>query len=120
VKKTTDIPEKRRARRLKVGLPVTFHQISASKRFGETITKDISMTGLRMDTDSFFQPNSNIIIKLRFPEVNKVIEVVAKVVWSQTAPRSDQFQTGVEFSEINPMFKKWLEEYILINITMGR
>lgn len=115
-----EISEKRRSRRLKIGLPVTFHQVSASKRFGETITKDISLSGLRMDTDSFFQPNSNVIIKLRFPEVNKVIDVVAKVMWSHSATRSDKFQTGLAFSEINPMFKKWLEEYILINITMGK
>jgi c-di-GMP-binding flagellar brake protein YcgR len=115
-----EIPEKRRSKRLKTSLPVTFQHVGTSKRYGETVTKDISVTGLRMNIDSFFPPNSNFVIKMRFPEVNKIIEVLARVVWSQTTLHSNQYQAGMEFTEINPIFKKWLEEYILINIALGK
>ncbi len=110
-----EIPEKRQSRRLKVSLPVTLQSLGPNKYFGETITKDISATGLRINMDSFFSPHSNFLVRLRIPEVNKVIEAMTRVVWSQRVTYSDKYQAGLQFYEINSIFKNWLEEYILLN-----
>jgi c-di-GMP-binding flagellar brake protein YcgR len=115
-----EIPEKRITRRLRVNLPVSYQFIGGVKNYGETLAKDISMTGLRLSAASFFQPQSNLIVKILFPEVNKVIEAVTHVIWSHRVSFSDQYQAGLKFSEINPVFKKWLEEYILINEALSR
>ncbi len=115
-----EIREKRLTRRLKVNLPLNYEQNNAPKRFGETTTKDISSTGIRMNMDSFFAPETNFYIKLRFPEVNKIIEGLARIVWSHRISFSDQYQAGLQFFEMNPMYKKWLEEYILVNEALGR
>ncbi|HQP91373.1 MAG TPA: PilZ domain-containing protein [Candidatus Omnitrophota bacterium] len=115
-----EIEEKRLSRRLKVNLPVNFEQTSAPRQFGETTTKDISISGLRMNMDGFFAPSTNFLIKLHFPEVNRIIEAMASVVWSHRISYSDQYQAGLHFCEINPMHKKWLEEYIIVNEALGK
>lgn len=115
-----EFPERRQTKRLKTSLPVNFEHLGSSRIFGESTTKDISLTGLRMNMDDFFPSNSTFLLKLRFPEVNKVVEGIARVVWSTRASYSDQYQAGMEFLEMNPVFKKWLEEYILINETLGK
>ncbi len=115
-----EIKEKRKANRIKASLPVTFSQTNDQKSFGRTSTRDISLTGMRINTDSFLTPDTSLIVKLHFPEVSRVIEAMARVVWSQRSPYSDQYQAGMEFSEVNPIFKRWLEEYILINTTLSR
>lgn len=107
--------ERRQSRRLKVILPVIYEQLGEHRQFGESTTKDISTTGLRMNMAHFFPSHTSILVKLRFPEINKVVEALAHVVWSHRISYSDQYQAGLHFSEINPVFKNWLHEYILIN-----
>jgi hypothetical protein len=114
-----ETPEKRQSKRLKVSLPVTFQSFGPNKYFGETTTRDISGTGLRINTDSFFSPNSNLLVRLRLPEVDKIIEGMTRVIWSHRISYSDKYQAGLQFYEINTLFKNWLEEYILINETLA-
>ena len=115
-----DFPEKRQAQRIRVNLPVSFEQLSGERSAGKTVTRDLSLTGLRMNMPSFFPPDTPFVVKLNFPEVNRIIEGLARVVWSQRIAFSDQYQAGLHFSEINPLFKKWLEEYIIINTAFSR
>jgi c-di-GMP-binding flagellar brake protein YcgR len=112
-------PERRQSKRLIINLPVTFEYLGSPRIYGETSTKDISTTGIRMNMDGFFAPNANFLVKLKFPEVDRVVESTAKIVWSHRVSYSDQYRAGLQFSDINPLFKKWLEEYILINETMA-
>ncbi|OIO36380.1 MAG: hypothetical protein AUJ74_02765 [Candidatus Omnitrophica bacterium CG1_02_44_16] len=115
-----EISEKRQSKRLKVNLPISYEYLGNQKDFGETVSKDLSVTGLRMNMPSFFPPNSAFLIRLRFPEVQKIVEGIARTIWSQRISFSDQYQTGLQFREINPVSKKWLEEYILINETFTK
>lgn len=113
-----EIPERRAFKRLIVTLPATYAYFGDQKDFGETVTKDISISGMRMNSDAFFAANTHCAIKLRFPEVNKIIEAMARVVWSHRVSFSDNYQAGLEFYEISPVSKRWLEEYILIHERM--
>ena len=115
-----DIPERRESRRLKANLPVTFERLGSLKQFGDSSTKDISTTGLRMNMEGFSAPTSTFLIKLHFPEVNRILEGSAKIVWSHRISYSDQYQAGLHFTELNPTYKKWLEEYIVINETLAK
>ncbi len=115
-----EISEKRRSKRIKARLPLSYEYLGSQKDFGETVSKDLSVTGLRMNMPAFFPPNSDFLIRLRFPEVQKIVQGTAKIVWSHRISFSDQYQTGLQFHEINPVGKKWLEEYILINETFAK
>jgi c-di-GMP-binding flagellar brake protein YcgR len=115
-----EIDEKRLARRLRVHMPVAYEPLNSERGFHETIAKDISTTGLRMNTRAFIAPQTHCRVHLTFPEVNKSIETIARVVWSQRISYSDQYQAGFQFTEIAPVQHKWLEEYILINEALPR
>jgi len=115
-----EISEKRQSRRLKVNIPISYEYLGSQKDFGETLSKDLSLTGLRINMQSFFPPNSSFLIRLRFPEVQKIVEGIARTVWSHRISFSDQYQTGLQFYEMNPVSKKWLDEYILINETFAK
>lgn len=113
-----ETPERRASKRLLVTLPATYATLGDQKHFGETVTKDISISGLRMNCDAFLAANTPCTIRLRFPEVNKIIEAMARIVWSHRVSFSDNYQAGLEFYEISPISKRWLEEYILIHESM--
>ena len=115
-----EIPEKRLSKRLKVNLPLNFERLGATKYSGETVIKDISVTGIRINLDTFSPTNTNFLLKIRLPEVNKVIEGLARIVWANRVSYSDRYQAGLQFYEMNTIFRKWLEEYILINETLSR
>lgn len=112
--------EKRLSKRLKVNLPVTFDYLGPKRHFGETITRDISPTGVRMNMEAFFAPEASFLLKVSLPEVNRVIEATANVIWSQRISYSDLYQAGFEFKEINPVFKNWLEEYVIVSDALNR
>jgi len=114
-----ETPERRQAKRLRVNLPLVYQHLGKDRDFGETLAKDISVVGMRINAGSFLAPGSDLLVKLRFPEVSKVIEAIAQVVWSQRISFSDHYQAGLRFTEISPVFRKWLEEYILINEAMS-
>ena len=109
-----ELEERRQSGRLKVNLPVNFEYMGSPRAFGESLTKDISLTGLRMNMDNFFPPNTGFLVKMRFPEVSRIMEGKARIVWSHRISYSDQYQAGLEFSEMSPVFKNWLEEYFLL------
>ncbi len=115
-----EISEKRQSKRLKINLPISYEYLGRQKDFGETVSKDLSVTGLRMNMTSFFPPNSAFLIRMRFPEVQKIVEGIARTVWSHRISFSDQYQTGLKFHEMSPVSKKWLEEYIQINESLAK
>jgi hypothetical protein len=111
--------EKRQSVRLKASLPVSLEHLGINHHYEEELTRDISMTGFRVNISSFFPKDANFLIKLRLPEVNKMIEGIAKVVWAQHLARSNQYEAGLQFVELNPIFKNWIEEYVQVNKAMG-
>ncbi len=115
-----DILEKRSAKRLKINLPVSYELKGVRREFGDSVSRDISTTGLRMDMSSFLPPASSLFIRLRFPDVNKIVEGTAKIIWSQRISFSDRYQAGLHFNEMSPIYSKWLEEYILIHGVLGK
>lgn len=114
-----EISERRRSPRIKVSLPISLEHRGKNHHYEDEVTKDISATGLRINMDSFFPMNSNFLIKMRFPEANKSIEGLARVAWSQHLNYSNQYEAGLQIVEINPVYKRWLEEYIQINQAFG-
>ncbi|MGE5280615.1 MAG: PilZ domain-containing protein [Deltaproteobacteria bacterium] len=111
--------ERRKSRRLRVNLPVAYQRFGQEKEFGETVAKDISITGMRINAACFIAPGTDLLVKLRFPEVNRIVEAVARIAWSQRISFSDQYQAGLRFTQISSVFRRWLEEYILINEALG-
>ncbi len=108
-----EIQERRESKRLKIHLPVSLVHLGTKKYFCETLTKDIGSTGLRINFNIYFPTHNSFLIKLHFPEENKIIDGAANIIWCHRISFSDQYQAGLKFSEINPASEKWLQDYIL-------
>ncbi len=114
------IAEKRRSTRLTISLPVSYEILGDMKSFGSCLAKDIDCNGLKIRTDRFFPANTRLAIKLYFPEVSKIIQGEAKITWAQYINYSNKCFIGIEFLNFNPVYKRWIEEYIMIHKTFRK
>jgi c-di-GMP-binding flagellar brake protein YcgR len=72
-----------------------------------------------MKLDFFAPPSTHFSLKIRIPEVQRIVETQARVAWAAPLAHSDKYQVGFEFFEMSPIFRKWIEEYILVNETLN-
>lgn len=114
------IAEKRKSSRLTISLPVSYEFLGDKKNFGSSLTKDLDENGLKIKSDNFFPANTKLIITLYFPEVKRIIRTEARTAWSQRLNYSNKYVAGLIFLNINPIYKRWLQEYILINKTFKK
>lgn len=111
------IAERRESTRLTISLPVSYELLGERKIFGSSLAKDIDNNGLKIRLDQFFPAKTKFLIKLYFPEVKKIAFGEAGIVWSQRINYSNKYLSGLQFLNINPVFKRWIEEYITIHKT---
>ncbi len=104
--------DKRRANRLRMHLPVTY-KVMSNTSFGKTVTKDISKSGLRIVSDAFIPPLTELALQINL--FSKILNPTAKVVWSQRLPYSDRYQVGIKFEQINSPESRYLEDYLLLH-----
>ncbi|MFH1690956.1 MAG: PilZ domain-containing protein [Candidatus Omnitrophota bacterium] len=114
------IAEKRRCTRLTISIPVSYEILGDRKIFGSCLAKDIDNNGLKIRIDKFFPANTKLAIKLYFPEVKKIAQGEARITWAQPINYSNKYHLGVEFINFNPIYKKWIEEYIMIHKTFRK
>jgi|GEM_PF-831398 len=105
-------PERRQSERLKVNLPVSFEQFYGLRTKGESLTRDISTSGLRMNVDGYFAPHTQFSFKLDLPEIRKKLNGIVQIVWSQRISYSDRYQIGLQFCGMLPEEKFFLEDYL--------
>ena len=103
------LKEKRRFLRIGAKFPIRY-QIKRGGFFASALTQDISLFGARLNSDRFFPRGLNLSIELNI--LSKVIKPIARVVWSQSLPRTDRYQMGIEFIEVNAQDKNYLSDYI--------
>ena len=107
------IKEKRRFPRLNAKFPIRY-QIKRGGFFASALTDDLSLSGTRLNADRFFPQGLNLNLELNI--LSKIINPIGRVIWSQPLPRSNRFQMGIEFININPQDKNHLSEYINMHI----
>lgn len=106
------IAERRKSTRLTIGLPVSYELLGDKKNFGTSLAKDIDKNGLKIRSDKFFPANAKLILTLSFPEAQRTARSEARVAWSQRINYSNRYLTGLELINLNPLYRRWLEEYI--------
>lgn len=104
--------ERRQSERLKVNLAVSFEQFHGLKTKGESLTRDISTSGLRMNVDGYFTPHTQLSFKLDLPEIKKRLSGIVQIIWSQRISYSDRYQIGLQFFDMLPEEKRSIEDYI--------
>jgi c-di-GMP-binding flagellar brake protein YcgR len=88
-------------------------QIRDSGFRGSSLSRDISLGGIQLFPSEFLPVNKNILLEIFLDNMpTKVINSIARVVWSKQQPYADRYRVGLEFSEISDEAKNVIFEYI--------
>lgn len=64
------------------------------------VTRNISATGLLIETDESLPIGSNVSIDIDTPKANNPIHCTGKVVWAAPIANSEKFNLGIELMDI--------------------
>ncbi len=97
--------DKRREQRVREENKLICEIISCSlrhKRIFYTLTKDISLGGVNIRTDTFLPVNTVVKIELPLPKMHKIVCVKGKVKWTKSLFGNEVFELGLEFLDTPP------------------
>ena len=103
--------ERRRTQRVRSYHPVRF-SLMHSRHTVETLAKDLSTSGLRCLSPTLFLPETELHLEIVLCADHGPIQANGKVVWFRTIQQSEQFDIGIEFTDLNQKDKIRLSAYI--------
>lgn len=103
--------ERRRYVRIPESSQISY-EVMPNVKTRDYITRDISQGGIRFFVHEFIPKNSLLKIRLTLEKVTFSFEAVVKLVWIKEAPRSDNYEIGVEFINIPKKATEYLIGYI--------
>ena len=103
--------ERRASPRIRVYHPVRLHRPSTPQAV-ETLTKDLSVGGLRCISPELFPVSSELSIELVLSNGEEPFTVRGQTRWFRMIPNSDQFYVGISFLELSPQNKRRLSVYL--------
>jgi len=103
------LQEKRRFPRIKLNTPLRY-QTRGISEYNNTLCEDISLGGIRFINDKFIRPDASLDLEINV--LNRALNPIGRVAWSQPVAHSDRYQVGVEFLEFEPKERNYLSDYI--------
>lgn len=112
----TTAMEKRREKRLdeenKVILRVLPENEQQEEESFYSFSRDISVGGLRLMTDSPLPVKTRVRLEIALAESQKLITGMAEVRWVKSLFDDDVFEMGLEFVELDPQSRVHLLEHV--------
>lgn len=103
--------ERRNAPRFRAYRPVRLQKPN-SPQVVETLTKNLSLGGIRCLSASIFPVSSDVSMDLMLSAGEASLSMKGRAVWVRTIPYSDQFELGISFGSIPPDGKRRLSAYL--------
>lgn len=99
--------DKRREKRVKEENKLICHVVSDNKNVNckkifYTLTKDISLGGVNIRTDTFLPIDTVVKIELSLPKMQKIVSVRGKVKWAKSLYGDEVYEIGLEFMDTPP------------------
>jgi len=107
--------EKRREKRLDEENKVVLHVLAEDgqeKQSFYSFSRDLSVGGLRIMTDSPLPVKTKLKIEIALSESKKVISGLAEVRWVKSLFEDEVYEMGLEFIDLDPQSKVFLLEHI--------
>lgn len=109
--------ERRRADRLKEDNEITITIVSGGKNTPQedvlyNFTKDISVGGVRIQTNILLPVNAILKINLALKSLRRNIIAFGKVKWNKIIIENESYEVGVEFVDTPDESIKIMEDYI--------
>ena len=83
-----------------------------ARKIGFRRAKDISLSGLRFDSNQEVSKNKPISIHIAVKEQTRTIKQEAVVSWTKKNASNTQFEIGVEFVEASPRDTQLWERFV--------
>ena len=109
--------DKRISPRIKVSAALRY-QIRGTSDFNNVLSDNVSVTGLGFINDGFIAPSSNLTMEINI--LSRILNPIGRIAWSSPLPHSNKYRLGVEFLEINPVERRYLNDYIGIQIETSK
>jgi len=81
---------------------VSGNKILKCKKIFYTLTKDISLGGVNIRTDTFLPVDTVVKIELSLPKMHKIVCIKGKVKWAKSLYGNEVFEIGLEFVDTPP------------------
>lgn len=101
--------DRRRTPRIRTYQPVRLQPLHSS-RFMDTLTKDVSLQGLRCISEQTFPVATELNIELS--TIEGPMSARGRTAWFQMIPHSDQVELGIAFSDISQETLRRLSAYL--------
>jgi c-di-GMP-binding flagellar brake protein YcgR len=119
------IKDKRKAKRIAEKAPAAISpsglgDFQTDKKITRCLTEDISIKGMKIQSESFFPMNSTLRIQLSLKERSRAIKVVGKIRWIRKLKVSELYEMGIEIVETSKKDQVVLERHIEDSPQMAR
>lgn len=81
---------------------VSCDEILKQKKVFYTLTKDISLGGVNIRTDTFLPVDTVVKMELSLPKMQKIVCIKGKVKWAKSLYENEVFEIGLEFVDTPP------------------
>ena len=109
--------EKRNFPRIRLRTQLRY-QIRGTPDFNNALSEDISLSGMGFINDNFIVPSSNVTLEINI--LSRILTPIGRITWSMPLEHSDRYRLGVEFLEFNPVEKRYLGDFIDIQMQMEK
>ncbi|MFC1548363.1 PilZ domain-containing protein [Candidatus Omnitrophota bacterium] len=114
VKEVTENTEKRKFPRVNTHIPVRYRKLGdpETETRSSTITKNLSVGGIRFSAPEFISRACRLILELDIPMINKPVKAISKVAWIKKGEAGENYEVGNQFLEISKKDKALVSEYV--------
>jgi hypothetical protein len=105
----TTFQEKRKDTRVNLSIPVHY-QIRGTSDFSNTLSEDISVSGICFADNSFIRPDTHLVVEIAL--MSRILRAIGRVNWSSPIAHSDRYRSGVEFVDLGDKGKSFINDYI--------
>lgn len=104
-----DFREKRAYPRIDLKAPIRY-QIRGIPSYQRALSNDISVGGMGFTCDDFIPIETSLMLEINL--LRRILKPIGKIVRSCNLPHTNKNRLGIEFVEIDPQEKMFLNDYI--------
>ena len=108
--------EKRDSKRIDLHTRMRYAIRGYALETANTLTDNISAGGLSFNANRYLAPSTPLMLEVDL--LSRIIHPIGKVSWCQALPHSNMNRLGVQFLEMDPTEKRYLNDYM--NMQSGR
>jgi len=101
--------EHRKFPRIGVSFPVECKNLH-SQDFFYTVSKDLSLGGVRILSDNFLAKNCDMKVDINL--IDRILSLKAKVAWCSAERRSERYAAGLIFTDVTESAKRGLFRFL--------